>query len=160
MSEQRTNGYRIIALPTPIAEQVRTSRRSPDFGHPVHAEVAQGYGPCRHCLRTFRVGEDRRLLLTLDPFAGLEPYPLPGPVFIHEEACERYPEEAGFPADLTAHPLTLEGYARGRRLVAQERLEPGEATAAVERLLAQDQVDYIHVRDTHAGCYDLRIERA
>jgi hypothetical protein len=27
-------------------------------------------------------------------------------------------------------------------------------------MLGRDDVDYIHVRDTEAGCYDLRIERA
>lgn len=159
MSQNDGNGYRVIALPSATAEQVRETRRSPGYGHPAHAEVAQGYGPCRHCLRTFRVGEERRLLFTLDPFAGLEPYPLPGPVFIHEEPCERYPEDAGFPPDLTAHPLTLEGFAHGRLPVAQERVEPGEVASAIERLLANRQIDYVHVRDTGAGCYDLRIER-
>jgi hypothetical protein len=31
---------------------------------------------------------------------------------------------------------------------------------AIDRLLDRADVDYIHVRDTAAGCYDLRIERA
>jgi hypothetical protein len=29
----------------------------------------------------------------------------------------------------------------------------------LERLLARPDVDYIHVRDTEAGCFDCRIER-
>jgi hypothetical protein len=30
----------------------------------------------------------------------------------------------------------------------------------LDRLLDRADVDYVHVRDTSAGCYDLRIERA
>jgi hypothetical protein len=152
--------YRTIAIPTSAAESVRATLASPRYGHPAHSEIATGYGPCRHCLRTFRIGNERRILFTYDPFDGLEPLPLPGPVFVHAEACERHPEDGGFPEELRAHPLTFNGYARGRRLTAQEYVNDGEVEAVIGRLLARRDVDYIHVRDTEAGCYDLRIERA
>ena len=84
--------YRVVALGDRTADIVRKTRLSPGYGHPAHAEVATGYGPCRQCLRTFSVGSDRRILFTYDPFFGREKLPLPGPVFIHEEYCERYPE--------------------------------------------------------------------
>jgi transcriptional regulator len=32
--------------------------------------------------------------------------------------------------------------------------------AALDTLFARGDVDYVHVRDTDAGCYDLRVERA
>ena len=153
--------YRILAIREGLADKVRSSRRAPGYGHPVHAEVATGYGPCRHCLRGFRVGVDRRLLFTLDPFHGTEPFPLPGPVFIHEGECDRYPETGGFPPDLRSHDLTVVAYARGRLQRAEERIPGGaDVDAAIGRLLAQEDVDYLHVRDTQAGCYDLRVERA
>jgi uncharacterized protein DUF1203 len=152
--------YRVVSVDESLAEKVRTSRKAPGYGHPVHSEVATGYGPCRLCLRDFEVGVDKRLLFTLDPFHGLETFPLPGPVFIHEEACGRYPEHAGFPADLLSHDLTLAAYARGRVLRAEERVAGEDIEAAVSRLLARADVDYLHVRDTEAGCYDFRIERA
>ncbi len=151
--------YRFLAISESTAERVRRTRKSPGYGHPVHAEVATGYGPCRFCLRDFVVGVDRRLLFTLDPFYGLEPFPLPGPVFIHEAECDRHPEYGGFPSDLVAHDLTLAAYGRGRRLRAEERVTGKEIDAGIARLLARDDVDYLHVRDTQAGCYDLRVER-
>lgn len=86
--------YRIVALPTATAERVRTTGRSPGYGHPAHSEVATGYGPCRHCLRTFRVGEERRTLFTHDPFHGLEELPLPGPVFIPRSPASATPRTA------------------------------------------------------------------
>jgi len=152
--------YRVVAIAEGLAEKVRASRRSPGYGHPVHEETATGYGPCRLCLRDFTVGVDRRLLFTLDPFHGLEPFPLPGPVFIHENECDRHPENAGFPADLLTHALTLSGYGRGRVLRAEERVCGPDVEGAIERLLTRVDVDYLHVRDTTAGCYDMRIERA
>lgn len=152
--------YRIIAIPEAIAADVRATRTSPFAGHPTHVEVAKGHGPCRLCLGTFAVGVERRILFTYDPFAGIEPLPLPGPVFIHESACERYREDAGFPEALREHPLTLNAYERGRRLVAQEYVRDGEVEAVLRRLLADPRVDYVHVRDTAAGCYDFRVQRA
>ena len=151
--------YRVIALSQEAAAAVRARRVSPFGAHPTYVEVAKGYGPCRLCLRTFTVGVDRRILLTYDPFAGTESLPLPGPVFIHEEECERYREDAGFPDDLRTHALTLNAYARGRRLTAVEYVRGGNVDETITRLLARPDVDYIHVRDTTAGCFDCRIER-
>lgn len=152
--------YRVIALPQEVADAVRATRVSPFSSHPTHVEVARGHGPCRLCLRAFAVGEDRRILFTLDPFAGLEPLPLPGPVFIHESACPRHAEDAGFPEDIRARQLTLQGYGPGRRLVVEEHHQDGNVDAVIGRLLGRTDVLYLHVRDTAAGCYDFRIERA
>lgn len=152
--------FRFVALPTAIAEAVRATRRSPRYGHPTYEEVATGYGPCRHCLRTFDVGRDRRILFTYDPFDGLEQLPLPGPVFIHADACARHPEHGGFPDDLRAHHLTLNAYGTGRRLLAQTYVTDGAVEAALEQIFANTDIAYVHVRDTKAGCYDLRVERA
>jgi hypothetical protein len=151
--------YHVVAIPDKVAATVRRTRKSPGSGHPAHAEVATAYGPCRLCLRTFQIGSDRRLLFTYDPFHGQEPFPLPGPVFIHESECERHPEEGGFPPDVIRHSLTLNAYARGRRLVDVRYVADGNPEAPIQDLLSRDDVDYIHVRDTDAGCYDFRIER-
>jgi Protein of unknown function (DUF1203) len=151
--------FRVVAIPDDIAETVRTTRLAPMYGHPVHAEVARGYGPCRLCLRAFVVGTDRRLLFTYDCFHRREDLPLPGPVFIHESSCERYPENGGFPADARRHALTLNAYGRGRRLIAQEYVRDGSVEPAIARLFETREVEYIHVRDTDAGCFDFTIER-
>ena len=121
--------------------------------------MATGYGPCRQCLRTFAVGKDRRILFTYDAFHGKEDLPLPGPVFIHEHDCERYPEDGGFPTDMLSHRLTFNAYASGRRLISQRYVSNGLIEPELQRLLQDREVAYIHVRDTDAGCYDFSIER-
>ena len=153
------SGYRVIALDQEVADAVRATRVSPFSKHPTHVEVARGHGPCRLCLRAFTVGQERRILFTLDPFQGLAVEPLPGPVFIHEADCRRHDEDGGFPADIRCRTLTLQGYGPERRLLAEERTKNGNVDAVIERLLARSDVSYVHVRDTEAGCYDFRIER-
>jgi hypothetical protein len=151
--------FKVLAIPTKIVEQVRATMRSPGYGHPAHREVAKGYGPCRHCLRDFKVGEEERILFTYDPFHELGVQALPGPVFVHAEACERYPENDGFPEDLLARALTLDVYGSRRQLMAEEHVTKEELAARVENFWNTDGVEYIHVRDRSAGCYDLRLER-
>jgi hypothetical protein len=154
------SSYRVIALAQDVADTVRATHLSPFSKHPTHTEVARGHGPCRLCLRAFSVGQDRRILFTLDPFAGLESLPLPGPVFIHEGACQRHAADAGFPIDLRGRGLTIQGFGTGRRLLAEEHVENGSVDLVIERLFERPDVRYLHVRDTAAGCYDFRIERA
>jgi Protein of unknown function (DUF1203) len=152
--------FRVVPIDPTISDQARTSLRSPQYGHPAHAEPAKGYGPCRSCLRRFLIGEDRRLLFTYNPFAGLDSYPSPGPIFIHENSCQPYQQESIFPPELRTLPLTLEGYGKDRWLISRERPAETDLEAAIERLLTHSEIDYIHVRNTEAGCFVARIERA
>jgi hypothetical protein len=150
---------RIVAMPTEIAKQVRETMRAPRFGFPVHAELATDEAPCRHCLRLTATGKDRRILFTYDRFEGVEAFPQPGPVYVHEESCPRYQADAGFPEELRSSPRTLEAYAQGRRLLGQEYVADGEFEPAIEKLFGQTEVDYIQVHSTTAGCFTFRIER-
>lgn len=121
------SNLRMIAIPIKVANLVRTTMKSPGYGHPAHKEIAGGYGPCRLCLRTFRVGHEERLLFTYDPFQEVAPYPLPGPVFIHGEGCTRYELHNTFPEDLRAHAVTLIGYGDNRTVLMKEYVEGSRA---------------------------------
>jgi hypothetical protein len=152
-------GFRVLPIDPELAEAVRTTRKSPQYGHPVHVEPAAGYGPCRACLKQFRTGQEDRVLFTYNPFAGLDEYPSPGPVFIHAESCPIYSQPGRFPDELRSLPLTLEAYGENRWIIARERPTDIEIEASVERLLNTSGVRYIHVRNTEAGCFIARIER-
>ena len=151
---------RVVAIPTEIAKTVRQTMRAPVYGFPAHSEVATDAAPCRHCLRTFRPGVDRRILFIYDRFTGIESLPQPGPVYVHAQDCPHYPADAGFPEELRDSPRTLEAYSRGRHLVAQEYVKDGQFEQAIARLFALSNVDYIQVGSTTAGCYTFRIERS
>jgi hypothetical protein len=149
---------RIIAIETGIAERVRATLKAPVYGFPAHVEIAEDEAPCRHCLRTIRPGE-RRILFTYDRFTGKESLPQPGPVYVHADDCDRYEEAADFPEELRSSPRTLEAYAIGRKLQAQEYVTDGRFERVIERLFANPNVDYLQVNSTTAGCSTFRIER-
>ena len=153
------NSIRTMAIPTELADTIRKNPTDPQFGFPVHVAPAGEGLPCRHCLDWIAEGSEQAALFTLDPFAGIEKLPLPGPVYIHANGCERYPETAGIPMKLMSSPRTLNAYAHGRRLVAQEYVESHNAEAAIKALFQCSEVDYIHVRSTTAGCYTFLLER-
>src|SRR5712692_5648810 len=117
--------FRVVAIPTEVADAVRFTLRSSFHDFPVHSEVATDNAPCRHCLHTFRSGSDHRILFTYDRFAGIESLPQPGPIYIHADPCARYPEKGGFPEDLRHSPRTLEAYSPGRNLLAREIVSDG-----------------------------------
>ena len=149
---------RVVAIPTEVAESVRKTMKDPQYGFPASTSVGQGDAPCRHCLQIISPGM-QQTLFTYDAFAEQEKLPLPGPVYVHAESCQRYPESGGYPEALKASPRTLNAYGRGRKLVAQEYVEGGNVDETIERLLGREDVDYIHVRSTTAGCYTFRVER-
>lgn len=147
---------RVVAISSEVADGVRTAQKDPHYGFPAYTETIKEAAPCRHCLDRIVAGE-KATLFTYDAFAGQENLPLPGPVYVHAESCRRYPEDAGYPVALR-NRRTLNAYARGRRLVAQEYVD-GDVEATLQRLFARQDVDYVHVRSTDAGCFTFRIER-
>jgi Protein of unknown function (DUF1203) len=148
--------YRVVALKQQTADEVRATLRSPAYGHPAHVETAKGTGPCRLCLRTFRVGEEERVLFTYNPFPEDADVPSPGPIFVHREPCARY-EAAGFPKTLLELPLTVEGYDDGGLLLVRQRAADPDATARA--VLERPGVAYAHLRHSEAGCFVARLER-
>src|ERR1700735_2116760 len=145
--------FRVVAIPTAVAEAVRATLQAPGYGFPAHSDIGADAAPCRHCLRLIPSAAARRILFTYDRFAGVESLPSPGPVYIHAEPCDRYIENAGFPDELRGSPRTLEGYARGRRLLAQKYVTDEKMERVIEEIFGDSAVDYIHVNSTTAGCY-------
>ena len=159
MNTNTTTLTKIAAIPTEVANEVRLTLKAPKYGFPAHLETAGDAAPCRHCLKTFIAGKDRRILFTYDRFAGVESLPQPGPVYIHADACERY-EGTEFPEELRNSPRTLEAYAQGRKLVGAEYIADGKYEDAIEKLFANPEAAYIQVNSTTAGCFTFRIDRA
>src|ERR1700756_5324474 len=66
--------FSIRAIPDEISAAARNTRKSPQYGHPAHVELAGGTGPCRQCLCTFDVGKENRNLFTYKPFHWVRPF--------------------------------------------------------------------------------------
>lgn len=152
--------FLVRPIPTSLAEEARLTRRAPGYGHPVQASVAsaEGYGPCRHCLRRTREGE-RRLLLNYNPYPEPEQLSVVGPIFIHEDGCEAYTGE-GFPEELRGLPLLLQGHLGDGSGIVNRRLDAQNPEAAIEDLFHDPRIDFIALRNEEAACFIARIERA
>jgi hypothetical protein len=151
--------FEIIALPTDVVDRWRTARAD-DHGNPLAPIVADEPGafPCRHCLRDAEPGEPL-LLASHSPFALPGPYKEVGPVFVHQERCERW-RDAGVPEQLRRRLLALRGYDRRQTLVGAVVVEGATLEAELAQLLARSDVDFVHARFARPGCFACRIERA
>lgn len=150
--------YRVKPIPEAIADQVRRTMRSPQYGHPAFVETAAGYGPCRQCLGQFETGVDRRILFTYNAFDGIADLPLPGPVFIHEENCKTYDAD-GFPDGLIGLPLLFESFS-GSVLIGREPVAAASVDGQLRGILGRRGVDFVYVRNAEAGCFVALVERS
>ncbi len=130
--------------------------KSPGYGHPASTAMAKGHGPCRHCLKPFRIGEEERTLFTYNPFREEGMIPQPGPIFVHTERCERFAQKTGYPVELLPYAAVIEGYDSEQRVVSQRRVNDGSHEAAIRAMFGDPAVRYVMVRDLKAGCFDLR----
>lgn len=153
------NSFHAVAIPSDMAENVRSTMKSPKYGFPAHKEIAAGRAPCRHCLELVKLNQEEVILFTMDAFHGLNVPPSPGPVYIHAKECSRYDERGGIPETYRGRLLTLEAFGADRELLAEIRATSGEEESTVRMLLEKPEVQYINVRSTEAGCYLFRLER-
>lgn len=152
-----TSKFRVVPLQTKIAEAARAAAKT---GAPDHAVViadSPGGYPCRHCLRWAQPGE--RLILF--PFAAIpagRPYSETGPIFVHEDPCERYGTTAKYPADFREGRV-VRAYNAQHDMIAAEVPNGTGPEAVIERFLQNPDTAFIHVRSVSRGCYTMGIER-
>jgi hypothetical protein len=152
--------WKIVAVPTAVADAVRASMKSPLYGFPAHRETAAGRAPCRHCLKLIRPQEEELILFTYDAFHGQGVWPAPGPVYIHAQACSRFAGDGSMPEEYRGQPLTLEAFGGNRERLGERLVKAAGGDGAIQELFANPAVQYLHVRSTTAGCYLFRVERA
>ena len=149
----------VRGIPTRQADALR--RGGPDAnGQSALVRRAEGQGnPCRHCLQLIADGEDK-LVLSYRPFAALQPYAETGPVFLHARDCERYDAEA-LPAWFAfIAPALVRGYDGDDWIVYETGavVDGRELEAACRRILAREDVAYVHVRSKF-NCFQCRVDR-
>lgn len=158
------NKFRIVPLSEEYARQIR-EKRTDDFGHEIIEQVAKGKGPCRVSLRPFKVGEDKRLLLSHNPFAIDNAFNQPGPVFINAGEVEAYKDIHHFPPEIKADrenfPLSLIGYSKSQKMIFTKLVGDADVDELIPEIFeANPHIDYLHARNAEACCYICKIERA
>jgi Protein of unknown function (DUF1203) len=154
----KSSGFRIIPLPSDVAEAARRRFREGASDHaPVTADSPTGY-PCRHCLLWARPGEQ----MILFPFASIRagrPYAESGPIFIHAGPCHSYAKTNEYPADFRRQRV-LRAYNTNDDMIDAMVIENDQPEAAIAQLFRNPQAAFLQARSVTRGCYTFRIERA
>jgi hypothetical protein len=157
-----TASIKFVSMPTETARAFQAGGLDAN-GQVPERHVSDGDGvPCRHCQQDVAAGAPY-LILNYRPFPALQPYAETGPIFLHADACPRYPEVAALPPVIAIRKLfLLKGYNAQDRIVygTGTLVSPAELPEAATRILARDDVAYVHARSGTNNCYQCRIERA
>ena len=152
---------KFVALPLDVARRLLDGGLDAN-GQAPERRVSDGDGvPCRLTLRTVPAGEPY-LILAHRPFPAPQPYAEVGPIFLHAESAERWPEGAAIPPALASPRYIVRGYGEDHRIVygTGQIVETPEIPARAEAMLTDPRVAYLHVRSASNNCYQCRIERA
>ena len=148
--------YRIVPLPTEVADAARRSRAAGAEDHAlVTADSPNGY-PCRHCLQWANTGAQ----MILFPFTSVDsgPYQERGPIFVHAEPCSPYAETESYPKDF-AHGRVVRAYDVRKFMIGARVMNGGTPEQVIEELLAHPDAAFLHVRSATRRCYTMGVAR-
>src|SRR5438876_11563572 len=154
----KTSAFRIVPLPTKIADTARRAARAGAADHAiVVGDSPTGY-PCRHCLH-FAQPEERMVLFPYEAIPVGHPYSETGPIFVHAESCERYAATHEFPADFRKGRVMRAYNSKFDMIDAEVVNGANEPEAVVEKLLQNPETAFVHARSVTRGCYTFGVER-
>ncbi|MEN7551083.1 DUF1203 domain-containing protein [Rapidithrix thailandica] len=118
---------------------------------------ATGY-PCRVSLQESPMGEEV-LLFAFKHHPVSSPYQASGPVFVRKnvETARLKPNE--LPAMLQSRLLSLRGYNRKGNLEESRTVEGKQLRGYLEEVFENQNVKYIHIHNSGAGCYMCNVKR-
>jgi len=116
--------------------------------------------PCRVTLQDAEIGETV-LLMNYEHQPADTPFRSRHAIFVRQDAQDRSfaPDELP-PAFLARQFLSLRAFDDTGMMVDADITPTTDLPAAIDRLLADPQVAYLHAHYAGAGCYAARIERA
>ncbi len=140
------------------------STKTDEFGNAIIEHIATGKGPCRVSLKPFKVGEDRRLLLSHSPFEINNAFNQPGPIFINAEEVEEYQDIHRFPPEIKVNkesfPLSLIAYNKKQQMVFTQLVGDDDVDELIVKIFDENsRVEYLHARNSEACCYICKIVR-
>jgi hypothetical protein len=136
----------------------------PDEALPAHrarrvvADSHPGY-PCRVSLVDARIGESL-LLVNYQHLDVDTPYRSGYAIYVREQADEAHPGINEIPPVLRTRLMSLRAMSAQGMLLAADVAEGAALAPAIEKLLADPQVDCLHLHNARPGCFAARVRRA
>jgi len=154
----KASTFRILPLPTEIAEAARHAVAAGASDHAIVSADSPGSSPCRHCLRWAQPGE--RVILF--PYAAIpsgHPYSETGPIFVHADECQRYSATNKYPADFR-NGRVFRAYDAKYNIIDAEIVNGSEPEVVIESLFQNPDTAFVDVRSVTHGCFTFRVQRA
>jgi hypothetical protein len=114
--------------------------------------------PCRVSLVDAEPG-DEVLLLPFTHHDVTSPYRSAGPIFVRVKAETARPEVNEVPAMIRSRLLSIRGYDSAGMMLISNVVDGSELEVHLGRFFADPRVEYIHVHNAGAGCYNCRVDR-
>ena len=122
------------------------------------ADRAPGF-PCRVSLQDAEPGETL-LLMNYEHLAVASPYRARHAIYVRENAQTAAPAVNEIPDVLRKRLLSLRAYDRTGMMVEADVVHGTDVEPVIERILAEENVEFIHVHNAKPGCFAARIDRA
>jgi hypothetical protein len=153
-----SSAFRIIPLPTEIAEAARRAVNAGAADHALVTVDSPASAPCRHCLSWAQPGE--RVILF--PYAAIpsgHPYSEMGPIFVHAEKCDRYSTTDEYPAAFR-NGRVFRAYDSNYNIIDAKVVDGSEPEAVIQELFQNPSAVFVDARSVTRGCFTFRVERA
>ncbi|MGJ8662395.1 MAG: DUF1203 domain-containing protein [Marinicella sp.] len=124
----------------------------------VTADAKPGY-PCRVSLQDAQIGE-KVLLVPYSHHDVASPYRAAGPVFIRAQAKHVVLSANQVPDMLLHRTMSLRAYDILGMMQAAEIVSGDQLKPALNKLFQQPTIEYIHIHNAGAGCFNCKVVRA
>jgi len=153
--------YKISGLdPSPFAHLIGLDEAGLARHGAVRMIADSDFGfPCRVTLEDARRGE-KLLLVNHCSHGGDNPYRASHAIFVSEDAREPAIYEDQVPPVFERRILSLRAFDIDGMMVDAALAQPGDADAAIRKLLSDGSVDHIDAHNATRGCFAARVERA
>ena len=126
-------------------------------GRRVVADAPTGF-PCRVSLVDAAAG-DELLLLPFEHLSTRSPYRAAGPVFVRRGVPRAVLAPGEIPPYVTRRVMSVRAYDADDMMVDADVCEGADVRGAIERMLADDAVAFVHLHNAKRGCFSCRVER-
>jgi hypothetical protein len=154
----KSSNFRIIPLPTEIAEAARRAVNAGTTDHALIMVDSPESSPCRHCLRWAQPGE-RVILFPHSAIPSGHPYSETGPIFVHADGCQRYSTTDEYPAAFRRGRV-FRAYDSNYNIIDAQIVNGSEPEVVIESLFQNPDTAFVDVRSLTRGCFTFRVQRA
>lgn len=153
--------FQISALPAEPFAALFAMSEAELAGHGAVRRIADakpGF-PCRVSLEDANPGETL-ILVNYEHQPAASPYRASHAIYVREKAVEARPAPGEVPALFRTRLLSVRAYDEAGMMTAADVVPGEDLERALESLLADPAVAYLHLHNAKPGCYAARVDRA